>query len=355
MHRSSSTELLIVSDQIEKHFNSFKLLKEHLKIYWDSQMSDYLGQFNQTDFCNCSGENFCFEGLNESGEVRSGFPFDCSLYNNLKALQLLDLDAAKAQLDYKQMVADDKWSPVFIKEVNTWCLVEYRRFDFSKYPSHVKKLMNYAFKLSIIEAFKKYKTFFYFDTSVRIEGRNLSAFLHGVQNDVLLPFSTHTWTGHSVYATTHPSNKTKMYVYFPLPLVISQMEEIQSTAQFISDSPYTRYILKWWYLCALTEKCIDPLGGQVDCKTTHHYDRYRTYMNCHRYDQSFWNIMALTYLFGSERGAVRLNYTKEWERLDESLIIKVEQRRKQSMQSFFDLISIRRNDGMNSQLNLKCQ
>ncbi|KAI6185717.1 hypothetical protein M3Y98_00054100 [Aphelenchoides besseyi] len=347
-------------------------------------------QFNQTDFCNCSGDNFCFKGLDELGEVRLGFPFDCSLYDKLKSLQLLDSDAAKAQHDYKQIVADDKWSPVFvtsasinhfgelrklvktirlyyptskilifdvglhskeIKEVKSWCLVEYRRFDFSKYPPHVKRLMNYAFKLSIIEAFEEHKTFFYFDTSVRIAGRNLSTFLHGVQSGVLLPFSTHTWTGHSVYATTHP----KTYAYFPLPMIISQLEEIQSTSQFISDSPYTRYILKWWYLCALTEKCIDPLGGQVYCKTANHYDRYRTYMNCHRYDQAHWNLAALAYLFGSERGAVRLNYTKDWERLDESLIIKVERRREQAMRNFFNLISIRRNDFMNSRLTLKCQ
>ncbi|KAI6185803.1 hypothetical protein M3Y98_00064100 [Aphelenchoides besseyi] len=343
----------------------------------------------ELDTCNCSGENFCFRGLDEVGNVRLGLPFNCSLYENLKSLQLLDSDAANAKPDYKQIVADENWSPVFVTSVSTnhirelrnfvrtirthypkskivifdvslqpkeiqelksWCLVEYRRFDFSKYPPHVKKLMNYSFKLAIIEAFRTYKTFFYFDTSVRIKSKNLVTFLQGVQSGVLLPFSTHTFAIHSVYATTHPN----MFTYLPLPLIITQMQELQSTIQFISDSSYTRYILKWWYLCATTKDCIDPSGANVSCAIRKYPDLYRTYINCHRFDQTYWNIAALAYLFGPERRAVQLNYTKHWDTLTENLIAEVEQKRRKAMQKFFSLIDIRRGDIKKTILSLNC-
>ncbi|KAI6185777.1 hypothetical protein M3Y98_00061300 [Aphelenchoides besseyi] len=340
------------------------------------------------DLCNCNGENFCFKGLDEVGNVRLGLPFNCSLYEQLKSLQLLDSDAANAKPDYKQIEADDNWSPVFVTSVSTthfqelrnfvktirahylkskivifdvglqaeeieelksWCLVEYRRFDFSKYPPHVKKIMNYSFKLAIVEAFQTYKTFFYFDTSVRITGKNLAAFLQGVQSGVLLPFSTHMVAIHSVYATTHPNMST----YLPLPLIITQMHEIQSPS-FLSDSPYTRYILKWWYLCAMTKNCIDPLGADVRCAVEKYPDLYRTYINCHRFDQAYWNIAGLAYLFGPERGAVQLNYTTDWNTLTENLIVEVEQKREKVMENFFKLLYLRR-DSINTVLKLPCQ
>ncbi|KAI6185770.1 hypothetical protein M3Y98_00060400 [Aphelenchoides besseyi] len=344
------------------------------------------------DLCNCNGENFCFKGLDEVGNVRLGLPFNCSLYEKLKSLQLLDSDAANAKPDYKQIEADDNWSPVFVTSVSTthfqelrnfvktirahylkskivifdvglqaeeiqelmsWCLIEYRKFDFSKYPPHVKKIMNYSFKLAIVEAFQTYKTFFYFDTSVRITGKNLITFLQGVQSGVLLPFSTHTYAVHSVYATIHP----KMSTYLPLPLIITQMQELQSTAQFISDSSYTRYILKWWYLCALTEHCIDPPGAKVACFPSPRtwYDLRRTYIECHRFDQAYWNIAALAYLFGPERGAVRLHYCDDWEILNENLIAEVEKKRGKAMQMFFSLIVVDRDNFMKTKLELKCE
>ncbi|KAI6212692.1 hypothetical protein M3Y94_00057800 [Aphelenchoides besseyi] len=343
----------------------------------------------ELDACNCNGENFCFKGLDEVGNVQLGLPFNCSLYEKLKSLRLLDSDAAEVKPDYKQIVADDKWSPVFvtsvssnhfqelrnfvrairthypkskivifdvgllpkeIKELKSWCLVEYRLFDFSKYPPHVKKLMNYSFKLVIIEAFQTYKTFFYFDTSVRVKNKNLTTFLQGVQSGVLLPFSTHTFAIHSVYATTHPNMST----YLPIPLIIGQMQELQSTIQFISDSNYTRYILKWWYLCAITKECIEPEGAEVRCVIKNNRDLYRTYINCHRFDQAYWNIAALVYLYGPERGAVKLKYAKQWEHLDEDLIKKVEQKRREAIQKFFSLVDIRRYHVKKTILNLKC-
>ncbi|KAI6180078.1 hypothetical protein M3Y98_00680600 [Aphelenchoides besseyi] len=343
-----------------------------------------------SNLCDCNGDNFCFKGLDEVGNVRLGLPFDCSFYENLNFLQLLDSDAAKVKPDYEQIVADDTWSPVFvtsissdyftelkafvknirdyypkskivvfdigletqeIKELSSWCLVEYRVFDFSKYPTHVQNLKNYSFKLTIIEAFEKYKTFFYVDPSVRIDSRRLVTFLQGVQSGVLLPFTTHTWTGHSVYATTHPA----MYAYFPLPIILTQIEEVQATFQFITDSAYTRHIFKWWYLCAMTENCIDPPGAELYCNFNgRHSPPRRIYANCHRFDQAMWNLATLAYLFGAERGAVHLNYTKNWLKLNENLIVEVERNRKKAMEKFVKLLDVRRGEGIYDELKMQC-
>ncbi|KAI6198857.1 Protein of unknown function DUF1647 family-containing protein [Aphelenchoides besseyi] len=241
------------------------------------------------DLCNCNGENFCFTGLDEVGNVRLGLPFNCSLYEKLKSLQLLDSDAANAKPDYKQIVADDNWSPVFvtsvsishfrelrnfvrtirthypkskivifdvglqrkeIQELKSWCLVEYRRFEFSKYPPHVKKIMNYSFKLAIIEAFQTYKTFFYLDTSVRIKSKNLATFLQGVQSGVLLPFIVNVY----LFAIT---------------------VNYHSDARTLIHGPIYK-----WYLCALTEHCIDPPVAKVACFLSPRtwYDLRRTYI-----------------------------------------------------------------------------
>jgi hypothetical protein len=69
-----------------------------------------------------------------------------------------------------------------------------------------------------------------------------------------------------------------MLAYLPLPLLVTQVPEIQSTFQFVSDSPYTRYILKWWYLCAMTKECLAPGGSIVSCKLGDFHDHKRTYM-----------------------------------------------------------------------------
>lgn len=67
-------------------------------------------------------------------------------------------------------------------------------------------MLLYHFNLIILQdALKAYKTFFYFDTSVRVTNKNLLDFLHGVQNKDLLPFSTHTFASHSVFSTVHKS------------------------------------------------------------------------------------------------------------------------------------------------------
>ncbi|KAI6243282.1 hypothetical protein M3Y99_00122100 [Aphelenchoides fujianensis] len=286
--------------------------------------------------CLCGTENFCFKGLDEKGGVQWGRRFDCRLLPQLQAAGLTDADAARAPLAAKQAGANESaWTPVFVTSVSSNHFREARAF----------------------EAFQEHKTFFYFDSSIRINGSNLHEFLRAVRAGELPPHQTVPKTIHSVWATTDPG----MRVFLPLPLIVAQMWEIQSPA-FVSDAPYTRHVLKWWLLCAWTRECIDPPGAVVKCRPKEFFDLRRTWIGCHRYDQAgispppaFWNLVALAHLFGEERGALALNYTtKPWAELSENLVAEVESKRLSSLGKFSRLIKVSRGDGVDKPLQVKC-
>ncbi|KAI6224483.1 hypothetical protein M3Y99_01389100 [Aphelenchoides fujianensis] len=252
--------------------------------------------------CFCEDENFCFKGLDERGAVRWGRRFDCGLLGALRAARLTDAAAARTPPAAERMAADERWTPVFVSAVSS---------------NHFR------------------------------EARNLAG--------ELPPFSTHTTAVHSVFATTHPS----MAAFLPLPLVVGQMAELQSTFQFVANASYTRRLLKWWLLCAWTRECVAPPGAAVRCRLADFHDLRRTWIGCHRFDQAskrlaFWNIAALAQLFGEERGAVHLGYADDWAALSEDLVAQVERRRLDALQKFFKLVNIRREDRMDAVLRLNC-
>ncbi|KAI6198834.1 Protein of unknown function DUF1647 family-containing protein [Aphelenchoides besseyi] len=345
------------------------------------------------DYCNCNGENFCFHGLDAEGKVTLGKQFDCSLYSGLQQFALTQEHVDNATNDYERL-NPETWQPVFItsvsddhfpearrlfqslnqfypnsriimydlglsdKKINeliTWCNVEYRKFDFSKYPQHVSQLLTYAFKLLILEVLQEHKTFFYLDSSARLTGRNLDTFLRAVKEGRLMPLSTHGFTTH-IGSLTSPFTLliSEMYDYVPISFNLLQMTEIQST-MFLSDSSYTRKILKWFYLCAMTEECIAPKGSIRHCALNEYPTYYSNiYLNCHRFDQAFWNLYSLAFMFGEYRGAVKLNYTNPWIELNSTVIEEVERNRAASMNPISSLLDIRRKDGLRRRLKLEC-
>ncbi|KAI6230499.1 hypothetical protein M3Y99_01058300 [Aphelenchoides fujianensis] len=223
--------------------------------------------------CLCEGENLCFPGLDEKGAVRWGRRFDCGLLGALRDARLTDAEAARTPSDAARITATDQWDPVFVTATSSNHFSELRLLI---------RLLHGLYPKSRIETLAVHKTFFWFDTSVRPAGHHLVEFLRGVQSGHLPPFSTHTArTHHSVFASTDPG----MFTYLPLPQLVSQLTEMESSFQFVSDAPYTRYVFKWWLLCAMTRECIAPKGAQIYCRTGEHKDKYRSYMNCHRFDQ----------------------------------------------------------------------
>ncbi|KAI6233518.1 hypothetical protein M3Y99_00900900 [Aphelenchoides fujianensis] len=341
--------------------------------------------------CYCRGELFCFPGVDSNGRTKFGRPFPCNdeLLAFLEENRLLEAQIQTTPSEYERLDADE-WTPTFftsisadhfaegrtligrlrkfypdnpivmfdlglneekLKEVRGWCNVEIRPFVFDGRPAHLRHLRNFAFKLVLLEALKTHKAFFYFDTSVLIQNDQLNEFLRAVQSGLLQPFSTHTFTYHSTYAATNP----KMYDFLPIPAEALQMEMVQSTAMLVVDSPYTRRVMKWWALCAMTPDCLTPEGSEVDCEVHRFRDRWTTYMKCHRFDQSFWNIYAAAELFGPQRVAVRLGYSTDFDRIDRDLAKRVEKARNQALKPLFKrLIAIKRGNPHDEPLDLPC-
>ncbi|CAD5220067.1 unnamed protein product [Bursaphelenchus xylophilus] len=193
-----------------------------------------------------------------------------------------------------------------INEIQSWCNVEYRKFDYANYPPHFRNLLSYAFKIVIAEILRTERNFFFYDSSVRLDDNLHKMIPKAIKEGKILPFMNFNAAWHSVYATL--ANGTLDYI--PLPNEVLYAREYQSIL-FISDSAYTRRFIRWFSLCALTEDCISPKGAIVNC--TLHGDPLHDKMNCHRYDQNLWNMIHLEFLFHPiERGAISLGLIDKW-------------------------------------------
>jgi hypothetical protein len=101
--------------------------------------------------------------------------------------------------------------------------------------------------------FQSHKTFFYFDSSVRLQSK--LEYLVGVKAHHILPITLYTRAVHSVYAAVHPgkslsfqqtqSNPLGMLEYLPLTKTILYLPELEGNNAFFSDSAFTRYMFKW--------------------------------------------------------------------------------------------------------------
>ncbi|KAH7709865.1 hypothetical protein AAVH_22860 [Aphelenchoides avenae] len=192
------------------------------------------------------------------------------------------------------VVYDIGLEPNQSEEAVKWCNVEFKKFDFDIYPPHFRTKNNYAWKFGIIaEQLKAKREFFWLDASGRLCCDDLSIFPIAVRNGTVAPFLMFLEQyEHSVFAATHPG----MYEYFPqvnLEFLKVQLQK-ESGVLFFSDSNYTRELVKWALLCALTEDCIDPPGAQLECKFT---DGMNVYAGCHRYDQSLYTVLRTQILF----------------------------------------------------------
>ncbi|KAI6220052.1 hypothetical protein M3Y99_01623200 [Aphelenchoides fujianensis] len=304
--------------------------------------------------CYCRGELFCFPGVDSNGRTTFGRPFPCNdeLLAFLEENRLLEAQIQATPSEYERLDADE-WTPTFFTSISAdhfaegrTLIARLRKF----YPENPIVMFDLGLNEEN-EALKTHKAFFYFDTSVLIQNDQLHEFLRAVQSGLLQPFSTHTFTYHSTYAATNP----KMYDFLPIPAEALQMEMVQSTAMLVVDSPYTRRVMKWWALCAMTPDCLTPEGSEVDCEVHRFRDRWTTYMKCHRFDQSFWNIYAAAELFGPQRMAVRLGYSTDFDRIDRDLAKRVEKARNLALKPLFKrLIAIKRGNPHDEPLDLPC-
>ncbi|KAI6224498.1 hypothetical protein M3Y99_01390900 [Aphelenchoides fujianensis] len=283
--------------------------------------------FPPVNGCDCEGEDFCFAGLDAEGRTVRGRPFDCALLDGLRRFGLTRAAIARTPAVHERPAAE--WTPRFVSALSSDHFAEGHR----------------------LEVLQEHAEFFYVDSSFRLTGRNLGAFPRAVREGRLPPFSTHSFAPHSVFSTTH----FRMYDFLPLPFSVLQMSELQASPMFVSDAPYTREALKWFFLCAMTEECIAPRDAVRHCplKEVAVYAP-NVYLNCHRFDQTFWNLFALAQLFGERRAAVSLGYTPAWSVLNVTVVERVERNRRRAMEPLFRLVELHRSNSMRDLPNLGC-
>ena len=188
--------------------------------------------------------------------------------------------------------------------------VTYRKFDFNKYPPHIKNLMNYAWKILIIgELLAEFDGVMWFDTSVRIYGdvnHVLERLVH-FKSGIL--FFLKIIGGHSIAAATDPG----MIEYFPLTpegktgLVSTMLPG--GTILVFNTADVQEHVMKWASICALVKDCIAPPGSKLYCPGNFHTIPREQFGGCHRYDQALFSLLV-TNLYGNVRERYSLNSTE---------------------------------------------
>ena len=176
-----------------------------------------------------------------------------------------------------------------VSRIQSYCnVLEVRKFNFNSYPSHVKNLHNYAWKMFIIsEISEQYEVFFYCDASCRML-KILPDYLPDLLKFPVLPA---TWLGSSIVKTTHDG----MLQYLNVQHSRQELERLvprgfQATAVvYWTNSVLREAFLPAYVDCASYIECIAPEGShRWGCNFS-----VPGYAGCHRYDQSAQNILLL--------------------------------------------------------------
>ena len=183
-----------------------------------------------------------------------------------------------------------------VKQVLKQAGIEYRKFDFSRYPAHVKNLFNYAWKALIIQhLLAEFDGVMWFDSSIRFQ-RNMT---HIKERMVRYKTGFQYYvgpSGHSIVAATHP----RMMEYFPMERSGAVSDMFQAGAIIVLNTAEVQNnILKWMCVCVLNVDCISPSGSTLFCNFNFPREKFG---GCHRYDQSLLSILVFnTYGYEKER------------------------------------------------------
>ncbi|XP_078349941.1 uncharacterized protein LOC144634782 [Oculina patagonica] len=163
--------------------------------------------------------------------------------------------------------------------------VDYRKFDFARFPRHVVELYTYAWKVLIIqEMLAEFGAIMWLDASIQLVKDYRPAIEQMVSEKSGFLFIVEPGQN-SILAATHPN----MLEYFPMIYQNAIMQ--QACAIMIVNTPEVqRDIMKWAVLCALEMSCIAPLGSQVICPIRS--ARAQHNVGCHRFDQAVFNVLV---------------------------------------------------------------
>ena len=187
-------------------------------------------------------------------------------------------------------------TPSEVMEVTEESGIEYRKFDFSRYPAHVKNLFNYAWKALIIQhLLAEFDGVMWFDSSIKFQ-RNMT-YLKERMVRYKTGFQYYVGpSGHSIVAATHP----RMMEYFPMERSGAVSDMFQAGAIVVLNTAEVQNnILKWMCVCVLNVDCISPPGSTLFCNFNFPREKFG---GCHRYDQSLLSILVFnTYGYEKER------------------------------------------------------
>ena len=181
-----------------------------------------------------------------------------------------------------------------VKHLNTMHNVEVVRFPFDQYPSHVSKVINYAWKiLAINKTLQEHEIVFWMDSSVRLKAPFTDRVLHDLQ-----AFPFRGTMVHPFYDAAVSYDST--YRWFGVTRrLMSRKSQVLGTMQFLRNSPFLhKRIYQEMIRCALDTECIDPLFSWPYCLRKAYYlededDLPEEIPNskCFRYDQSALTIL----------------------------------------------------------------
>ncbi|CEF70146.1 Protein of unknown function DUF1647 family-containing protein [Strongyloides ratti] len=236
----------------------------------------------------------------------------------------------------------------FLKKL---CFVEFRNFNFKKYPKHVSNIMNYSFKILVLaEVLKEYGSVIWADASVRFRKRKIKYIynLFNCKNDKSLNYKygeqkaiekvrgrkefkniyrhlkckrcfwkyrysgfsknvykfniNHCYksdmlltipTFHGILSTTHPT----ILEYFPTNIhrysnTTNNLHR-QYDAAFsitVKTKDIVKKVLKWAVLCALTKNCIEAEKWH-GCDGFTRKNIFSSTNICYRFDQTIISLL----------------------------------------------------------------
>ena len=181
-----------------------------------------------------------------------------------------------------------------VDDLESYCSVHVRQFNFNRYPDFVRNLFFFAWKpLVLQELSKNYEFIFYFDASIRLMKPVVDIVLPLMKEFPFVPGSAFRNVGEiNSIRTTHDG----MLQYLNITQSREELDAFGLVeggvwAMWVNDLTVSK-ILEPWVDCALHKECIAPEGAQlIFCKEVKETDAKGAYRGCHRYDQSALNMI----------------------------------------------------------------
>ncbi|KAK6192277.1 hypothetical protein SNE40_003774 [Patella caerulea] len=161
---------------------------------------------------------------------------------------------------------------------------ELRKFNFTKYPDHIKYLHTCSWKPIIIqEVLNQHGFTMYMDTSIRLKTGNLTRAFNQVKRSGISAIYTPFYNN---FLPNHTFSKTFEY-FNTKPCLFHGLHELQAGFNIVvKNNLYAYTIMRSWLTCCLQRNCVMPKGaeGRTPCSG------FKRYHMCHRNDQSALSI-----------------------------------------------------------------